>query len=127
MGREGDGMRKLKGLEALADLHKAMGGERADEPEMEGADSQEVKGEVPALLYVSRDRKARKGKEVTLVEGFDEALNGDLAREVAKSLKVHCGVGGGWKDGVVLLQGDHRTRTADWLQSKGYRVKHKGG
>ena len=127
MGKEGDGMRKLSGLAALADLHQAMGGERADLSDSEQNTAAGADAARPSLLYVSRDKKARKGKEVTLVEGFEEALHGDLARDVAKSLKVHCGVGGGWKDGVVLLQGDHRKRTADWLESKGYRVKHKGG
>jgi len=28
---------------------------------------------------------------------------------------------------VILLQGDHRGRAADWLTASGYRVKHKGG
>ena len=64
-------MRKLSGLDALADLHQSMGGERANVVDP----SEESRGPepslVPACLYVSRDRKARKGKEVTLVEGFD--------------------------------------------------------
>lgn len=124
MGKGGDGMRKLGGLEALAGLHQAMGGERADLP----PDSQEPKAaDGPGLLYVSRDKKARKGKEVTLVEGFDPDLHHDLASDLARRLKAHCGVGGGWKDGVVLLQGDHRNRVADWLTREGYTIKHKGG
>jgi len=117
-------MKKLKGLEALAELHQAMGGERADLPIVE---SGSAPAEGPSLLYVSRDKKARKGKEVTLIEGFDADLHADVAVETARALKAHCGVGGGWKEGVVLLQGDHRERTAQWLRSKGYTVKHKGG
>ena len=124
MGKQGDGMQRLKGLDALADLHRAMGGEksefREDEQDMPSA-------EAPAMLYVSRDRKARKGKEVTLVEGFDPEIHGGLGMEVARALKSHCGVGGGWKEGVVLLQGDHRQRVTDWLIRSGYRVKNKGG
>lgn len=117
-------MKKLKGLDALAELHQAMGGERADLPS-EQPEGTPIAG--PGLLYVSRDKKARKGKEVTLVEGFDPARNADLASETARSLKAHCGVGGGWKNGVILLQGDHRDRVAQWLRDKGYTVKHKGG
>ena len=81
----------------------------------------------PANLYVSRDRKARKGKEVTLIEGFDPEVHYELAVSTAKSLKALCGVGGGWKDGVVFLQGDHRQRVADWLIGEGHYVKQKGG
>lgn len=124
MGKTGDGMQRLKGLDALADLHRAMGGEKAEIQEEKEADPSP---EAPALLYVSRDRKARKGKEVTLVEGFDPDVHAELALEVTKALKSHCGVGGGWKEGVVLLQGDHRERVAEWLKRSGYQVKHKGG
>ena len=82
-------MKKLKGLDALADLHQAMGGERAALPtEQEGA----VPAVGPVLLYVSRDKKARKGKEVTLVEGFDADQHAEVAVETARSLKAHCGV-----------------------------------
>ena len=126
MGKGDGDMRKLGGLDALADLHRAMGGETADIPS--DSEAPETAAAVrPTILYVSRDRKARKGKEVTLVEGFDPDLHDEMARSVAKSLKALCGVGGGWKDGVVLLQGDHRQRVADWLIREGYSIKHKGG
>lgn len=119
-------MRKLGGLDALADLHRAMGGERAplaEEAERETADVQSG----PKTLYVSRDKKARKGKEVTVVEGFDRDVHAERMADVAKALKSKCGVGGGVKNGVILLQGDHRTAAADWLTAQGYTVKHKGG
>lgn len=119
-------MRKLGGLDALADLHRAMGGERAPLAEEEQGDSSPSEPG-PKTLYVSRDKKARKGKEVTLVEGFEEDVHADWAADVAKSLKSKCGVGGGVKDGVILLQGDHRNTVADWLTGQGYTVKHKGG
>ena len=126
MGKGDGNMRKLGGLDALADLHRAMGGETADvTPDSDAAGPSAP--DRPSNLYVSRDRKARKGKEVTLIEGFDLDLHDEMARAVAKSLKALCGVGGGWKDGVVLLQGDHRQRVADWLIREGYSIKHKGG
>ena len=126
MSKGDQSMRKIGGLDALADLHRKMGGERAEIPEMEDGGAPED-AKRPTNLYVSRDRKARKGKEVTLIEGFDPEAHHDLAVSTAKSLKSLCGVGGGWKDGVVLLQGDHRQRVADWLIGEGYTVKHKGG
>lgn len=126
MGKGDGNMRKLGGLDALADLHRALGGESAP---MEDAEvgQEESHVERPRILYVSRDRKARKGKEVTLVEGFNAEDHADVAREAAKTLKGLCGVGGGWKEGVILLQGDHRDRVAQWLSDQGYNVKHKGG
>ena len=126
MGKGGGNMRKLVGLDALADLHRAMGGDTSDMPSVPDGQDTSI-ADRPTLLYVSRDRKARKGKEVTLVEGFDPDLHEEMARSVAKSLKSFCGVGGGWKDGVVLLQGAHRQRVADWLTREGYLIKHKGG
>ena len=126
MGKGDGNMRKLGGLDALADLHRAMGGETADvAPDSDAAGPSAP--DRPSILYVSRDRKARKGKEVTLIEGFDLDLHDEMALTVAKSLKALCGVGGGWKDGVVLLQGDHRQRVADWLIREGYSIRHKGG
>lgn len=77
------------------------------------------------LLYVSRDRKNRRGKEATLIENFVGTT--DDLKSLAKTLKNACGVGGNAKDGYIILQGDHRTKVKDLLESKGYRVKLKGG
>jgi translation initiation factor 1 len=77
------------------------------------------------LLYVSIDRKQRKGKSVTLVEGFvgtDEDL-----KELGKMLKSKCGAGGSANDGEILVQGEFKDKVADLLSAEGYRVKKKGG
>lgn len=76
-------------------------------------------------LKVLLDRKARKGKVVTIVRGFvgtAEDLN-----DLAKKLKQKCGVGGAAKDGEILIQGDFKQKIFDLLQSEGYRVKAVGG
>lgn len=77
------------------------------------------------LLYVSIDRKKRKGKEVTLIEGF-EGTDDDL-KTLAKVLKSSCGVGGTAKDGEILIQGNFRDKIMDILAEKGYKTKRKGG
>lgn len=77
------------------------------------------------LLYVSRDRKNRRGKEATLVEGFVGTT--DDLKALAKTLKTACGVGGNAKDGYIILQGDHKNKLKELLEGKGYRVKLKGG
>lgn len=76
-------------------------------------------------LKVSIDRKKRKGKAVTLVEGF-VGTDDDL-KELAKTLKTKCGVGGSVKDGEIMVQGEFKQKVADILQDLGYKVKLIGG
>ncbi|MCB0477477.1 MAG: translation initiation factor [Crocinitomicaceae bacterium] len=76
-------------------------------------------------LRVQIDRKNRKGKEATLVTGFigsDEDL-----KELGKTLKSKCGVGGSAKDGEILIQGNHKEKVFQILVDIGYRVKKAGG
>jgi len=77
------------------------------------------------LLYVSLDKKNRKGKKVTLVEGFKGSTE-DL-KSLAKELKSSCGVGGSVVDNQILIQGDFRDRLLKLLEDKGFKVKRKGG
>ena len=76
-------------------------------------------------LYVSLDKKQRKGKKVTLVEGF--AGRGEDLKNLGKKLKGACGSGGSVKDGLILVQGDFRDKIIEILEKEGYKVKRKGG
>ena len=73
------------------------------------------------LLYLSIDKKQRKGKTVTLIEGFIGTA--DDLKQLAKQLKTLCGVGGSHKDGVILIQGDCLNKIKTFLTEKGYRTK----
>ena len=62
---------------------------------------------------------------MTTVFGFD--LDGHELKIIAKDLKRHCGTGGSVKDGMIVIQGDHRDVVKGFLEGKGFRVKIAGG
>ncbi len=75
-------------------------------------------------LRIHLDR-LKGNKEVTRIVGF-VGTSDDLAA-LGKTLKSKCGVGGNTKDGVILLQGDHRDKVLKLLADAGYRSKKAGG
>ncbi|MBN3519493.1 translation initiation factor [Algoriphagus lutimaris] len=99
----------------------------SDEFEYRQEGSEEIGTLAPAQqnLKVMLDKKARAGKKVTLVDGFI-GTEDDL-KELGKMLKNKCGVGGSAKDGEILIQGDHRDKIVQILQSSGYKAKKSGG
>jgi len=76
-------------------------------------------------IYLSLDKKQRKGKRVTLVTGF--VGNVDDLKNLGKKLKVACGTGGSVKAGEILVQGDFREKVKAMLEKEGFKVKLRGG
>ncbi len=72
-------------------------------------------------LKVVLDSKQRKGKTVTLIQGFI-GTEEDL-KELAKLLKNKCGTGGSVKDGEIIIQGEIKEKILTILREHHYRAK----
>jgi translation initiation factor 1 len=66
-------------------------------------------------VRIKLDTKSRNGKAVTLVEGL--AMTVAEVEALAKVLKTRCSSGGAVKNGVIEIQGDHRTLSLNVLQA----------
>jgi translation initiation factor 1 len=76
-------------------------------------------------VEVRREVAGRRGKAVTTVSSVpvdDAAL-----KQLAGKLKKRCGVGGSVRDGVIEIQGDHRTIVVEILRAEGYAPVLAGG
>ena len=77
------------------------------------------------IARLSCETQGRGGKAVTLVRGL--ALDAEALAALGKRLRTACGAGGAVKDGVLEIQGDHRSRVVELLTQDGLRVKRAGG
>ncbi len=73
---------------------------------------------------VRLDRKARGGKSVTVIEGFQ--LSAAENEKLLKQLKANLGAGGTVKNNALEIQGDHRDAVMAELSDKGYLPKRSG-
>jgi len=81
-------------------------------------------------LYVQKEPvickyEKRKGKPTTIIEGYggkDEDF-----KILAKEIKTKLSVGGSFKDGAIIIQGDYRDKIMVILKGKGFKTKRVGG
>lgn len=83
----------------------------------------DIKGD--GKVRIRRETKGRKGAGVTLISGIP--LADKELKELHRTLKQLCGVGGSVKDGVLELQGDQREKVLAALKDKPWDVKIAGG
>jgi translation initiation factor 1 len=67
----------------------------------------------------------RKGKPTTIIEGYEG--NDEDFKILAKEIKIKLSVGGTFKDGDIIIQGDYRDKIMNILKDKGFKTKRVGG
>ncbi len=104
---------------------QAMGNpENAPETPEESSEEQEPeKSKMVVRVYL--ERKNRGGKTATIIKGLD--LYDDELEVLAKKLKSSLGIGGAVKDGEIVLQGDKRVKTCEYLKKQGYSNTKNAG
>lgn len=81
--------------------------------------------ESDGIIRIRRESKGRKGKTVTTISGFQE--RDAVLKKIASDLKNRCGSGGSYKNGIIIIQGDHRETVRAELTKQGFTVKTAGG
>ena len=104
---------KLSDLAALAQL--ATPEVQPSKEQKTGYDGKAVK------LRVELDTKARRGKTVTRISGFQSTP--EELTTLAQTLKKSCGSGGTVGDNLIDLQGDHRDKVKEVLSKLGYTIR----
>jgi translation initiation factor 1 len=77
------------------------------------------------IVQIRREVKGRKGKTVTVISGLP--LGEKELGQLANTLKRRCGSGGTVRDGLIMIQGDHRETLLRELQREKYRARIAGG
>lgn len=67
----------------------------------------------------------RKGKPVTIIEGYNGA-NDDF-KQLTTLLKKSLCVGGAFKKEIIIIQGDYRNKIMEILNNLGFNTKRVGG
>jgi translation initiation factor 1 len=124
-------MGNIKDLKDLKNLFPEMEGYKPDPDEKDEAGAEPAtalseKEKSQMKLYVSRDKKHRGGKQVTLIEGHTGPR--EVMEQMLSRLKSLCSAGGSLKDGDLIIQGDHVKKVIGFLLKEGYKqTKQKGG
>ncbi len=100
------------------------------EPSNDSEYSEEVVDDSEHELFVQKEPmickyEKRKGKPTTIISGY-EGEDEDF-KLLAKEIKSKLAVGGSFKEGEIIIQGDYRDKIMKILQDKGFKTKRVGG
>ena len=90
--------------------------EPSNEPEEVVAENHELFTQKEPMIC---KYEKRKGKATTIIEGY-EGSDEDF-KILAKEIKTKLSVGGTFKDGAIIIQGDYRDKIMKILQEKGFK------
>lgn len=113
---------------SLEDLMAATGGSLDNippEPDEEDTQNQESFSPNNQTLEVLLEKKGRGGKTAVIICGFEGPEN--ELKQLGKTLKAKCGVGGSVRNGEILIQGNVRDKVMNLLTQMGYKAKRVGG
>jgi translation initiation factor 1 len=97
-------------------------------PNFSGFDHDDSENETPEpgeqnlRIWLERNRGGKVATVIRDFVGSDEDL-----KDLGKTLKNLCGVGGTAKNEEIILQGDHRDKVLKFLVDHGYKAKKAGG
>lgn len=99
-------------------------------PDHEASNEPETVEEKDHELLVQKEPmickyEKRKGKATTIIAGY-EGEDEDF-KLLAKEIKNKFAVGGSFKEGEIIIQGDYRDKIMKFLQEKGFKTKRVGG
>lgn len=104
-------------LASLASDNPSPSEEEAPASQPDTPASQQQKG----TLHVVVEKKGRKGKVATIIEGF--TIDDDAVEQIASELKRKIGTGGSARGGEILLQGEWKEKVITLLKEKGFKAK----
>ena len=89
-----------------------------DKEDIKAKKAEEPAKRQSAPLHVVIDKKGRKGKVATIIEGFE--ISDREVADLASELKHRIGTGGSSRGGEILLQGEWQEKVIQLLRDKGY-------
>ena len=73
-----------------------------------------------ARIVISKELRGRYKKKSTVITGMKKNMGDGEIETMTSEIKTRIGTGGTYKEGKIILQGDHREAVKQLLISKGF-------